>query len=118
MTEQPRQPVPRALDWDEGAASERTVLAWERTAIASFAIAALVVRAGVVAGPLGLAIPTAVVLVLAGLGEWRFSRRIYAEHDQMHARGVVLHERALTSVWAATLIAALASTVLLLSSRA
>jgi len=86
---------PRARDWDQGVASERTVLAWERTAIASLAVAALVVRAGIVYLLLGLAIPIAALLVLASIGEWRFSLKIYAEHEHAQEEGAIAHERAL-----------------------
>jgi uncharacterized membrane protein YidH (DUF202 family) len=106
----------RSLEWDEGVASERTVLAWERTAIASIAVAALVVRAGVVEGLLGLAIPLAAVLVVAGGAEWLFSRRIYAEHDRPYEHGAVLHDRAIGALAAVTLIAAAASVVLALGT--
>ncbi len=102
----------RSLEWDEGVASERTVLAWERTAIASLAVAALVLRAGIVEGLLGLAIPITALLVIAGAGEWLFSRRIYAEHDRPYARGAVLHDRAILVLGGVTLIAAAASAAL------
>ena len=102
----------RSREWDEGVASERTVLAWERTAIASVAVAALVLRAGIVEGLLGLAIPIAALLVFAGGAEWLFSRRIYAEHDRPYARGAVLHDRSILALGAVTLIAAAASAAL------
>lgn len=112
-----RQPTGgRAIDWDEGVASERTVLAWERTAIASVAVAALVLRAGIVEGLLAVAIPIATVLVLAGAAEWLFSRRIYAEHDRPYAHGAVLHDRAILALGAVTVIGAAGSTVLALGS--
>ena len=102
----------RSLDWDKGVASERTVLAWERTAIASLAVAALVLRAGIVEGLLALAIPVAALLVIAACAEWLFSRRIYAEHDRPYAGGAVLHDRAILALGAITLIAAAASAAL------
>ena len=102
----------RELDWDEGVASERTVLAWERTAIASLAVAALLLRAGIVEGLLGLAIPITALLVIAGVAEWLFSRRIYAEHDRPYDQGALLHDRAILILGAVTLIAAAASTAL------
>jgi uncharacterized membrane protein YidH (DUF202 family) len=102
----------RSLDWDEGVASERTVLAWERTAIASLAVAALVLRAGIVEGLLAPAIPIAALLVIAGAAEWVFSRRIYAEHDRPFVRGAVLHDRAILALGAVTLIAAAGSAAL------
>jgi uncharacterized membrane protein YidH (DUF202 family) len=106
------RPPGGSLDWDEGVASERTVLAWERTAIASIAVAAFVLRAGIVYGLLELAIPIAALLVLASVAEWLFSRHIYSEHDRPYSRGAVLHDRAIIAVGAVTLVAAVASFVL------
>ena len=103
---------PRSLEWDEGVASERTVLAWERTAIASLAVAALIVRAGIVYSLLGLAIPPAALLVLASVGEWRFSVRIYSEHTHAMEEGPVAHERVLAVVLVVTVIAAAGSATL------
>lgn len=112
MSERSRQ----ALDWDEGVASERTVLAWERTAIATIAVAALVLRAGIVERLLGLAIPITALLVVVGAVEWLFSRRVYFEHERPHAHGAVLHPRAIFVLAAVTLLAAAASTLLALGS--
>ena len=61
-------------------ATERTGLAWERSAIASLAVVALIVRQGIVAGPLALAIPIAAVitgLMTAGIvaATWKISPR-------------------------------------------
>lgn len=95
-----------SLVWDRGLASERTVLAWERTAGASLVIAALIVRAGVRHDHLALAVPAAAALVLAAFAEWRHSVRIYAEHDVPLAQGAVVHEGALAAVAAITLVAA------------
>jgi uncharacterized membrane protein YidH (DUF202 family) len=106
----------RSREWDEGVASERTVLAWERTAIASVAVAALVLRAGIVEGLLGLAIPITALLLVAGAAEWLFSRRVYREHDRPFARGAVLHDRAILALGAVTLIAAVASIPLALAA--
>jgi uncharacterized membrane protein YidH (DUF202 family) len=108
MSSQP----PRSLERDEGGASERTVLAWERTAIASLALAALVVRAGIVYRLLGLAVPLAALLVLAGVGEWLFSVRIYAERADAFEHGPVAHERALSVLLVVTVIAAAGSAAL------
>ena len=103
-------------DWDDGVASERTVLAWERMAIASVAVAALVLRAGIVAHELGLAIPVTMVMMLAALVEWRFSRRIYDEHDRPLAHGAALHPRAIVALGAVTMTAAAASIALALGT--
>jgi uncharacterized membrane protein YidH (DUF202 family) len=99
----------RTIAWDEGIASERTVLAWERTAIATLALAVLVVRAGIVKSLLGLAIPLGALLVFAAIGEWLFSLRIYGEHDRPFEEGAVLHERAIATLAVITLIAAAGS---------
>jgi uncharacterized membrane protein YidH (DUF202 family) len=116
VSERQHQAARRSLDWDEGGASERTVLAWERTAIASVAVAALVLRAGIVEGLLELAIPTAALLVLAGAAEWLFSRRLYIEHDRPYAHGAVLHDRAVVAIGAVTLLAAAGSAALALGA--
>jgi uncharacterized membrane protein YidH (DUF202 family) len=105
-----------ALAWDDGAASERTVLAWQRTAISSIAVAALALRSGIVDGLLGRAIPIAVLMTLAGAAEWLFSVRLHRDHDRPFAHGAVLHERALLAVTGAILIAAAGSAVLALNA--
>jgi hypothetical protein len=91
------------------------VLAWERTAIASLTVAALVVRAGIVYSLLGLAIPIAALLVLAGGGEWLFSLRIRAQHERAHEEGLAAHKRALAAVLAITLVVAAGSVALALN---
>jgi uncharacterized membrane protein YidH (DUF202 family) len=106
----------QVIDWDDGVASERTVLAWERTAIASLAVAVLVLRAGIIDALLGLAIPVTALLVLAGAVEWLFSRNIYLGHDQSDVRGGVIHPRAIFILAAVTLAAAAASLALALAS--
>jgi uncharacterized membrane protein YidH (DUF202 family) len=102
----------RTLAWDDGAASERTVLSWQRTATSSIAVAALALRSGIVDGLLGLAIPIAVLMTLAGAAAWLFGRRVYRDHERPFARGAVLHERALLGVAGVMLIAAVGSAVL------
>jgi hypothetical protein len=91
------------------------VLAWERTAIASIAVAVLVLRAGIVTGPLPLAAPLAALLGLSGAVEWLFSMRIYSDHDRPCEQGAVLHHRAVGAVAAVTLIAAAGALVLALN---
>jgi len=103
---------PGAPGWDEGAASERTLLAWERTAIASLAVAALIIRAGIVYSLLGLAIPLAALLALGSVGEWLFSLRLYGEQRQAGEQGAVAHERVHAVLVAITLIAAAGSAAL------
>ena len=91
---------------DRGLASERTVLAWERSAISSIAVAALVLRDGIVRGPLGLAVPVAALLLVAALFEWHFSVRLHLEHDRSFERGAILHDRAIGFLGIVTTIAA------------
>ena len=88
------------------------MLAWERTAIGSLAVAALVVRAGIVYSLLGIAIPIAGLLVLASVGEWLFGLRVYAEHERLGEHGAAAHERALATLLGVTLIAAVGSAAL------
>ena len=107
--------APGSLDWDEGVASERTVLAWERSAIASLAVAALIIRAGIVYSLLGIAIPLGSMLVLASIAEWRFSVRIFSEHAAALEEGPVAHERMLAVLVAVTVIAAAGAAVLVIS---
>lgn len=103
----PQQPAPeRSLDWDDGVASERTSLSWERTALSSMVLAALVLRAGIASGPLAIAIPVAALVIGAALAEWWFSRRVYHHHDRPYALGAVLHDREMASLAAVTVIAA------------
>jgi uncharacterized membrane protein YidH (DUF202 family) len=78
------------IDPDEGLATDRTALAWERMAIASVAVAAIVIRQGVVIGPLGLAIPLAGMLVLAALLEWRLSARFGPAHHYRSIRALAV----------------------------
>ena len=107
---------PGSLEWDAGLASERTVFAWERTAVASIAVAVLVARAGVVYDALAIAAPAATLLAVAGLAEWRHSRRIYAEHDRPFREGAPLQGRAVAAVTAVTVISAVAATALTIAS--
>lgn len=86
------------------------MLEWERTAIASLAVAVLIVREGIVHSLLSLAIPIAAVLVLASLGEWLFCVRSYAE--LVGEADAVAHERVLAILVAITLIAAAGSAAL------
>jgi uncharacterized membrane protein YidH (DUF202 family) len=104
------------LSWDDGGASERTVLSWQRTAIASLAVAAFALRAGIVDGLLGLAIPIAVLMTIAAAAEWLFSLRVYGEHDRPFARGAVRHDRALLAVAIVMLVAATGSAALALNA--
>jgi uncharacterized membrane protein YidH (DUF202 family) len=107
MTEPPHaDPRTHRSDWDEGVASERTILSWERTGLSTIVVAVLVLRAGVVDGPLALAIPIGTLLALTGAAEWLFGARLAAEHERPFAAGAPLHERVFMAVGAVTLIAA------------
>lgn len=103
-----------SLEWDDGRASERTVLAWERTAVASLAVAALTMRAAVVHDLVALAAPGTALLVLAAVAEWRQSQKIYREHDLPLERGAVTHEGMLAAVTGVTVAAAIAAAALTL----
>jgi hypothetical protein len=85
-------------------AIERTGLAWERSAIASLAVVALIVRQGIVAGPLALAIPIAALLAAAAGLQWHLSRRVgpgRPEQGTAVAQGLVGLLAAVTLVVAA-----------------
>jgi uncharacterized membrane protein YidH (DUF202 family) len=116
MSQPLEHPVKRSPDWDQGFASGRTSLAWQRTAIASAAVAALVVRAGIIERLLGLAIPIAALILLAAVAEWLFSRRISAEHERPFQDGAVLHGSVFVLLGAVTLLVAGASVALALAS--
>jgi uncharacterized membrane protein YidH (DUF202 family) len=96
-------------EWDKGRASDRTVLAWQRTALASLAVAALAVRAGVVDHILGLAIPVAAVLTIAAAMEWHFGAALHRERRGASAPRIPLHGRALIGIAAVTVVAAAGS---------
>jgi uncharacterized membrane protein YidH (DUF202 family) len=102
----------RICYWDDGRASERTVLAWERMAAVTIVVAALVLRAGIVERLLALAIPVATVLVLASGAAWLFAHRLHAEHDRPFERGAIPHERAIAAIGLVTVIAAAGSVAL------
>jgi uncharacterized membrane protein YidH (DUF202 family) len=111
-----KQPVLAPPKWDEGTASERTVLSWQRTAIATLGIAVLVLRAGIVERLLVLAIPLAATLTIAACTEWLLSLHIYAEHNRPFALGAILHDRAIAALGLVTVIAATGSAGLALSA--
>ncbi len=100
------RPARRSIEWDDGVASERTVLSWERTAISSIVVGMLVLRAGILDGPLGLALPVAALLLAAAGWEWQFSHRLYLQHDRPFAHGAVLHEVRIAVLTAVTVLAA------------
>jgi uncharacterized membrane protein len=63
---------------DPSLATDRTALAWQRMAVASAAVAAVVVRQGIVHGLLGVALALAVVLLVAAAVQLRFASRLTA----------------------------------------
>jgi len=100
-------PEPRpATDPDEGLATDRTALAWERMAIANLAVAAIVIRQGIVFGPLGLATALATILILAALLQWRISARLKPTP----------HYRQIGALAALTLVVAVAAAVLAIAA--
>jgi uncharacterized membrane protein YidH (DUF202 family) len=105
-----------SAEWDEGVSSERTVLAWERTALSTLAVATLVLRAAIVHHQLTVGIPVTLVLVMGAVAEWLFGHHIYDEHDRPLHEGAILHDRAITAVGAVTLFAAVASIPLAFSA--
>ncbi len=119
MSEPARGPEQRApLNWDQTEATARTLLAWQRTAIGTLAVAALVLRTGIVTGPLWLAIVIATLLVLTAGLEWLFSRRSYKLiSDAPRPPTMILHERAIIAVASVTLLAALGSIWLAANGR-
>jgi hypothetical protein len=115
MSQPVERPIEPFFEWDAGFAFERTALSWQRTAIATIALAALVVRAGFVDRLLELAIPIAALIVLAGVMEWLYSWRIYTEHDRPVEDGAVLHGSVFVAIGTVTLVAAGASAALALA---
>ena len=95
-------------------AANRTLLSWQRTAMASLAVAALVVRAGVVQRLLGLAIPAATLLVLGAAAQWLLSLRTYSRATPAAAAGAGLIQRAALAVQAVIAIGACAALALAL----
>jgi uncharacterized membrane protein YidH (DUF202 family) len=106
----------RRIDWDDGVASERTMLAWQRTALSTTVVALLIIRAGVVHGPAALGLVLGMGLLGVAVWQWLFSRRIYIEHDRPHAHGAILHAEWKGALAAVTVIAATGSVVLALNS--
>jgi uncharacterized membrane protein YidH (DUF202 family) len=100
--------------WDEGVARERTVLSWQRTSLATIAIAVLVVRAGIVQHMLPLAIPAGALILVAGAVEWLVSFRIESDNDRPLDAGAMLHDRWIAALGLVTVIAAAASAALAL----
>jgi uncharacterized membrane protein YidH (DUF202 family) len=98
--------------WDDGTASERTMLAWHRTVIATVAIALIVLRAGIVGHQLALAIPVGALLLITAAAEWQFSLHILREHNRPFERGAILHDRVMVAVCTVTLVTAAAAAAL------
>jgi hypothetical protein len=89
--------------------AQRTLLSWQRTAMATAVVAGLVVRAGIVEGLLGLAVPAAVLLMLGAATEWLYSLRISSRSEPDLADTAASPERAALTVAAVTAVAACAS---------
>ncbi len=102
-------------EWDQGRASERTVLAWHRSAISLLAISALVFRAAMTGTLPIVAIPMAGVLLLSAAAVLVLSGKIYRDHDRPAHKGAKLHEAALRALATLTLTAALAAAILVLA---
>jgi uncharacterized membrane protein YidH (DUF202 family) len=102
----------RPSDSDEGVASERTVLAWERTAIATVALALVVLRAGIVDRLLIVALPSGALLVCASAGEWLLSARVYERRRSSSARSDTFGDPAMLMIAAIAVIATVASLLL------
>jgi hypothetical protein len=62
-------------EMDTAEPRRRTSLSWERTAVGSFALAAVILRTGIVYHQLRIAVPAAALLILAGCGELRIAWR-------------------------------------------
>ncbi len=105
----------REAGWDEGGASERTVLAWHRSAISLLAIAALVLRAGITGDLLAVGIPLTLLLAISAAAAWWQSVRIYSEHDRPFEEGATVHEAELRALTVVTLITAVSAAALVLS---
>jgi hypothetical protein len=69
-------------------------------------LAALVIRSGIVYGPLWLASLLALILVSSACLGWIYSRRRYVRYDAAQPPTGVIHERAITALAAVTLLAA------------
>jgi uncharacterized membrane protein YidH (DUF202 family) len=104
------------IDWDDGVASERTMLAWQRTALSTTVIALLVIRAGLTGGPLALGLGLGSLLIAVAAWEWLFSRRVYVEHARPQAQGAPVHEGRMAALAISTLIVAAGSAVLALNT--
>ena len=100
------------IEWDDGVASERTMLSWQRTALSTIVIAVLVLRAGLARGPLGVALPLGALLILVAAAEWMLSRRVYVEHNRPQSAGAVLHDHWMVVLVVVTLSAAGGSMIL------
>lgn len=90
------------------------MLSWQRTALSTTVVALLIIRGGVVHGPVRLGLVLGIGLLGVAVSEWLFSRRIYAEHNRPQAHGAVLHPAWKGALMAVTVIAAAGSVALAL----
>ena len=93
-------------------AAARTLLSWQRTAIAGAAVAGLVTRAGITGGLLAIAIPAAALILLGTAGVWLCSLCAYRGSAPSRLRRVALLRRAGISAEVVTLISACISLAL------
>lgn len=100
---------------DPGLANERTLLAWNRTALALAAIGALIVRAsaGTATAVPGIALG---VLILAAAGAtWAYGLLVYRGNERaLHVGGFVARPLALRIMAGATTVTACAAFLLAL----
>jgi uncharacterized membrane protein YidH (DUF202 family) len=97
-------------DEDPGLARERTGLAWQRSALALLANAALVLRAGIDLGPLAIGLAVGAVLAYGAFRAWRHGDRLYRRRMEGDLR---TDERALTRLSALSVTTAVAALVVI-----
>lgn len=103
-------------DWDSFGATDRTALAWQRTALATIGVAVLAVRAGIVDHVLGLALPVAALLTIAAGAEWLLAARLTHERRGAVQPRIPLHARALLGIATVTCISAAGSIAIALAA--
>lgn len=101
-----------ATQWDSGLASERTALAWQRTATAAIALATLVLRAGIVERQVALSSAIATLLVVTAASAWLASRALGARVEPPPA----VRHRAMLAIGVVTPVVAVGSAALAAAS--